>query len=291
MVSTTNAQIGVLAKAFTVEGVNPNDPTAQLPPDASTNGVYLNIPMWEGPSIKDGESDLLEIWVLEPGVLLETNFYRNLFPVPVTIPARFHLPAQYLQREGEISLWYRVTIGENENPDTSLRQRFTLRRQLPTNLAKPVFPNATPWGYFICCSVPRMWDEVKVRVPAQPGRFSKDDECMLDWEGFYTLNGVRAIPGTAGRFVKTLTEQDVDSPIGFDFVLGADKFEQYIAPMGKKEIKPDGTTGTTGSAQASYTLYRGGIAIGRSDEGLAKFDRVVSGETFHCDREHDTCKR
>jgi hypothetical protein len=47
-----------------------------------------------------------------------------------------------------------------------------------------------------------MWDEVKVRVPAQPGRFSEDDECILDWEGFYTLNGVRAIPGTAGRFVK-----------------------------------------------------------------------------------------
>jgi hypothetical protein len=136
-----------------------------------------------------------------------------------------------------------------------------------------------------------MWDEVKVRVPAQPGRFSKDDKCMLDWEGFYTLNGVRAIPGTAGRFVKTLTEQDADSPIGFDFVLGADKFEQYIAPMGKKEIKPDGTAGTTGSAKASYTLYRGGTLIGRSTVGMAKFDRVVSGETFHCDREHDTCKK
>jgi hypothetical protein len=291
MASTTNTGIGLFARAFTVEGVDPNDPTAQLPPDASTKGVYLNIPMWEGPSVCIGKSDLLEIWVLEPGVLLERLFYSNLFPVPVTIPARFHLPAQYLRREGEISLWYRVTLGENGNPDTALPQRFTLKRQVPTNLAKPVFPSATLWGYFICCSVPRMWDEVKVRVPAQPGRFSEDDECILDWEGFYTLNGVRAIPGTAGRFVKKLTKQDADSPIGFDFVLGADKFERYIAPMGKIEIKTDGKAGTTGSASARYTLYRGGTAMGQSDVGWAKFDRVVPGEIFHCDREHDTCKR
>ncbi|MBK5395666.1 hypothetical protein JFU47_02780 [Pseudomonas sp. TH39(2020)] len=288
MASTTNAQIGVLARPFTVEGVDPSDPTAQLPPDASTNGVYLNIPLWDSPSIEAGNSDLLEIWVLEPGVTDETRFYSNAFPVPVTIPARFHLPPQYLQREGEISLRYRVTLGDNGNEDTALPQRFTLKRQVPTNLAKPVFPNATPWGYFHCCSVPRMWVELLVRVPAQPGRFSKDDECVLDWEGFYTLNAVRAIPGTVGRFVKTLTEQDADSPIGFDFVLGADKFEQYIAPMGKKEPRPDGTTG---SAKASYTLYRGGIAIGRSTVGLAKFDRVVPGESFHCDDEHDTCKK
>ena len=74
MASTTNTGIGLFARAFTVEGVDPNDPTAQLPPDASTKGVYLNIPMWEGPSVCIGKSDLLEIWVLEPGVLLERLF-------------------------------------------------------------------------------------------------------------------------------------------------------------------------------------------------------------------------
>jgi hypothetical protein len=286
MASNTSTGIGLFARAFTVEGVDPNDPTAQLPPDASTNGVYLNIPLWESPSIEVGKRDLLEIWVLEPDVVLETLFYSNPFPVPITIPARFHLPPQYLQRDGVISLRYRVTLGDNGNEDTALPQRFALRRQVPTNLAEPVFPNATLWGYLNCCSVPRMWDEVKVRVPAQPGRFKEHDDCVLDWEGFYTLNGIRAIPGTAGRFVKTLSKQEAESATGFDFSLGPDKFEQYIAPMGKQT-----PGGTTGSARASYTLRRDGVAIGRSTVGLVKFDRVVPGETFLCDREHDTCKR
>jgi hypothetical protein len=61
--------------------------------------------------------------------------------------------------------------------------------------------------------------------------------------------------------------------------------------MGKIEVKTDGKAGTTGSAKVSYTLYRGGTALGKSDVGCPKFDRVVSGEIFHCDREHDTCKK
>lgn len=71
MASTTSAGIGLFALPFTVEGVDPNDPTAQLPPDASTNGVYLNIPLWESPSIGVGKSDLLEIWVLNRALRLK----------------------------------------------------------------------------------------------------------------------------------------------------------------------------------------------------------------------------
>jgi hypothetical protein len=267
MASTTSTGIGVFARAFTVEGVDPNDPAAQLPPDASTNGVYLNIPLWKGPSVCIGKSDLLEIWVLEPGVGLETLFYSNAFPVPVTIPARFHLPAQYLQREGEISLRYRVTLGDNGNEDTALPQRFTLRRQVPTNLAEPVFPNATLWGYLNCKSVPPMWQEVRVHIPPQPGKFQRDDECFLDWESFRSLNGIGAIPNTSTRFTKWLTEQEAAN--GFTFVLM--QYDRLIRPI-------EGL----GSALVSYSLYRNNVPMGKSAVGLVKIDRVIPGEKGFC---------
>lgn len=267
MVSTTNVQIGVFAQAFTVEGVDPNDPTAQLPPDASDNGVYLNIPLWGSPSIEVGKSDLLEIWVLEPGVELETLFYSNPFPVPVTIPARFHLPAQYLQREGVISLRYRVTLGDNGNEDTASPQRFTLRGQVPTNLAHPVFPNANFWGYLNCRSTPLMWEEIRVRIPPQAGKFEREDECLLDWESFGTLNGVHAIPNTSTRFTKKLTEQEAAN--GFNFVLM--QYDRLIKP-----IKG------SGSVLVSYSLYRNNVLVGKSAVGLVKIDRVIPGQAGFC---------
>lgn len=267
MASTTSAGIGLFAQAFTVEGVDPNDPTAQLPPDASTNGVYLNIPLWESPSIEAGKSDLLEIWVLEPGLPVETRFYSHPFPVPITIPARFPLPPQYLQREGEISLRYRVTLGDNGNEDTALPQRFTLRRQVPTNLAEPVFPNATLWGYLNCKSVPSMWEEIRVRIPPQAGKFERDDECFLDWESFRSLNGVGAIPNTSTRFTKRLTEQEAAN--GFSFVLM--QYDRLIRPI-------EGL----GSALVSYSLYRNNGPVGKSAVGLVKIDRVIPGQKEFC---------
>lgn len=268
-------KIGVFAVPLSIDGVGAD---TVLPSDAHLNGVTLRIPPWPAPSIIPGNGDLLEIWIREPGAIVETLFYSNRFPVPVVFPASVPLPAHYLQRDGEITLTYRVTAEDTGNPDSSLPQRFIVRRAIPVNLKEPIFPSATLWGYLNCCSKPRMWKELLVHIPAQPGRFSKDDECMLDWEGFQSLNGVGAIEGTADRFIKKLTQQDAESPVGFDVSLGADKFEKYIAPMGNK-----------GSAKASYTLYRNGTPLGRSSEGLVKFDRVVSGETYLCDSEHDTC--
>jgi hypothetical protein len=265
--ASTNAGIGVFARAFTVDGVDPNDPTAQLPGDAATNGVNLNIPLWDAPSVVVGNSDLLEIWVKEPGVALETLFYSNRFPVPVTIPARFHLPAQYLQRPGEISLRYRVTSGDTGNEDSALPQRFTLKVQIPINLLEPVFPNATLWGYFNCKTVPPMWEEIRVRIPPQAGKFKLGDQCFLDWESFRSLNGLGAIPNTATRFTKTLTAQQAAN--GFDFVLK--RYARLIKPING-----------LGSALVSYSLYRNGIPTGRSAVGLVKVDRVISGNITFC---------
>ncbi|SFG96384.1 hypothetical protein [Pseudomonas sp. NFACC45] len=258
----------ILAAPLSIEGVGAD---RILPPEASIVGATLLIPMWVSPSEKEGSSDLLEIWVLEPGAADEIGFYSNAFPVPVTPPPPITLPAQYLQRDGEIRLIYRVTRGDDGNPDTSLPQVFIVNRPPPVNLKEPRFPSATLWGYLNCDSQPKVWERLLVRVPAQPGRFMRDDECALDWEGFYNLNGTDPIVGTALRLTKLLTQEEASSDLGFDFILESDKYEQYIKPMERNA-----------SALASYTLYRNGIAQGKSAPGLVKIDRIIPGQSLSC---------
>lgn len=253
--------VGLFAVPLDIEGVGAD---GVLPPVTSTSGARLLITKWPNPSVIIGNSDLLEIWVTEPGSTIETLFYSNPFPVPVTIPNFFLLPAQYLQRNGNIDLKYRVTQGDSGNEDTSLPQTFIVRRPVPLNLEEPTFPNTTLWGYLNCSSSPKVWEAVHIKIPVQPGRFSLGDECVLGWEGFSGLNGVRPIPGTALQVSKTLTKTDVDE--GPLFILGNDKYEQYIKPI------------EYGSALARYTLFRNGIALGASAVGLLKIDRTLPGQ-------------
>lgn len=266
--SKSGRNIGVLARPLSIEGVGAD---SVLPPEASIVGAKLFIPEWEAPSQTTGKSDLLEVWVVPPGSPIEIRFYSNLFPVPVVFPDFVLLPPQYLQIEGDIRLRYRVTTGDDGNEDTSSPQVFIVKRPTPVNLAEPDFPSATLWGYLNCSSQPKLWESIFVHVPAQPGRFAKDDECVLNWEGFTTLNGVGPIPGTALRLPKLLTQEEATSTQGFDFVLGSDKYEQYIKPMERNA-----------SALASYMLYRNGNALGKSPPGLVKIDRIIPGEARPC---------
>ncbi|WP_440974781.1 hypothetical protein [Pseudomonas koreensis] len=267
--------IGTFALQLTIDGVGAD---RVLPLDAHINGVTLRIPPWVAPSVIPGRSDLLEIWILEPGASSERRFYNNLFPVPVVFPGPIHLPAQYLQQTGDITLRYRVTSGDTGNEDDSLPQVFTLKRQVPVNLKETVFPNATPWGYFNCYTSPAIWVKVVVRVPAQPGKFLANDVCELYWEGFTSLNGpvkdtkppyavLNAIPGTALRLPKKLTQQEATSPQGFDFTLDTSYYVQYIKPI------------EYGSAMCTYTHYRNGVALAGSYPEIVKIDRRISGSS------------
>ncbi|HEX4550529.1 hypothetical protein [Pseudomonas sp.] len=260
--------IGVLAVPLSIEGVGAD---GVLPEAASTDGARLLIPLWQDPSVTPGKSDLLEIWVTVPDATVEELFYSNSFPVPVAAgyPGVFLLPARFLQRDGNIILRYRITLGDNGNEDTSLPQTFIVRRQVPINLAEPTFPHATPWGYLNCGSTPKLWEAVWVDVPTQRGRFLANDVCVLEWEGFFTNNGKIAIPLTKLEINKILTPEEADN--GPVFILGSDKYERYIKPMENDA-----------SALARYTLYRNGIALGRSPFGLVKIDRTNPGTNLLC---------
>ncbi|WP_420231522.1 hypothetical protein ACN079_20030 [Pseudomonas sp. ABY48] len=263
-----NGNIGILARPLSIEGVGADN---TFPPEASIQGAKLLIPEWEAPSQQTGKSDLLEVWVVASGASVEELFYSNLFPVPVVFPDYVLLPANYLQQAGDVRIRYRVTQGDSENEDTSSPQVFHVIRATPVNLAEPSFPSATLWGYLNCSSQPKLWERLIVHVPAQAGRFAKDDTCALDWEGFLSLNGVGPIAGTALRVTKILTQEEASSAQGFDLVLESDKYEQYVKPMEKNA-----------SALASYTLYRNGSALGKSPPALVKIDRVIPGQTLPC---------
>jgi len=259
-----NENIGILARPLTIEGVGADN---VFPPEASISGAKLLIPEWENPSQEIGKEDVLEVWVVAPDATTEEQFYTGRFPVPVTFPDFVLLPAEYLQRDGGVQLKYRVTQGDTDNGDTSLPQMFYVVRSIPINLAEPSFPNATSRKYLTCESEPKLWERVVVRVPAQPGRFAKDDECALDWEGYDSLIGVDPIPGTALRLIKVLTQEEALSAKGFDLILESDKYEKYIKPMERPS-----------SALARYTLYRDGRALGKSPPALVKIDRIISGQ-------------
>ncbi|MCH4901975.1 MULTISPECIES: hypothetical protein [Pseudomonas] len=255
--------IGTFALPLTIEGVGADK---VLPLDAHINGVTLRMSPWVAPSIIPGKSDLLEIWILEPGAISETRFYNNLFPVPVVFPGTIHLPAQYLQQTGDITLRYRVTSGDTSNEDDSIPQVFILKRPVPVKLKEVVYPDANLWGWLMCLTFPAIWDVVVVRVPAQPGTFLANDECVLNWEGCTSLNGVNPIPGTALRIRKTLSQQEATSPQGFDFRLDSSYYVQYIKPI------------EFGSAMCTYTHYRNGVALASSYPEFVKIDRRLSGK-------------
>lgn len=279
--SAMSSGIGVLAAPpLTIDGVDPFDPLQLIPEGAVATGAILRIAPWT-PSIKEGGDDLLEIWILEPGATTEVLFYRSTFSVPVVFPSSITLSAQYLQRAGQIQLRYRITLGDNENEDSSVPQRFTVAPTIVVNLQAPKFivessPNREfeLWGYLNCKVVPRLWERVLLHVPAQAGRFKTNDECIMDWQGFETLNAKNPIERTKGRFSKLLTRAEAESPTGFVFVVGSDKYVQHIAPI------------TFGSAQVFYTVYRNGVPEGRSLKDTVKIDRKVPGEGL-CDANFD----
>jgi hypothetical protein len=268
MSSFDGNNIGILAQPLRIEGVGADN---VFPPEASIQGAKLLIPEWAAPSQQPGNSDLLEVWVVTPGSPIEVLIYGHYFPVPVVFPEFVLLDAQYLQQEGDVVLKYRVTQGDTGNEDTSSPQTFHVINPTPVNLAEPVFPSATLWGYLNCSSQPKLWERVLVHVPAQPGRFAKDDECVLSWEGYASLNGIGPIAGTALQVRKFLTQEEASSAQGFDLVLESDKYEQHIKPMERNA-----------SALASYTLYRNGSALGKSPPALVKIDRVVPGQALPC---------
>ncbi|MBK5301712.1 MULTISPECIES: hypothetical protein [Gammaproteobacteria] len=140
------------------------------------------------------------------------------------------------------------------------------------NLKEPTFPHGGLHGVLHCCSRPRLWEGVTVRVKADP-RIEQGDRLILVWQGCAGLNGTDPIDGAYDEIVKELTTlqpgEDID-------IVVAD-YDRLIAPMVNN-----------GSGLAYYKLEKhdGGRGVSKSE--FVVINRTMpSGEV--CSPEKDLC--
>jgi hypothetical protein len=141
-------------------------------------------------------------------------------------------------------------------------------------LPAPTFPHATIFGYLDCCSVPRIWEGITVRIEGD-ANFSEGDRIELTWQGCENLNGTKPIPGATATFEKILSPADAIN--GFELVVLP--YDTLIEPMVNN-----------GSATAQYLLYKNGVLSGRSEMDFVKINRTLpSGEI--CSPLNDICDK
>ncbi|MFL6969218.1 hypothetical protein ACJ6X8_23580 [Pseudomonas alvandae] len=140
------------------------------------------------------------------------------------------------------------------------------------NLKEPWFPHADTQGYLECCSVPRLWEGITVRVDGN-SNFDAGDSVILTWQGCYNLNGTDPIPGVTDEFRKTLTADEAIN--GFDIVILP--YDTLIAPMVNNN-----------SGLAYYRLEKVNGGVGRSKSDFVKINRTRPSGAI-CSPENDLC--
>lgn len=142
------------------------------------------------------------------------------------------------------------------------------------NLKEPLFPDTAQDlnGYLGCCTVPRLWDGIRVRIDGD-ANFDENDTIILTWQGCYNLNGTNPIPGVTDTFRKTLSADEASN--GFEIVILP--YETLIAPMVNNN-----------SGLANYRLEKVNGGRGRSRYSSVKINRTMPSSDV-CSPGHDTC--
>ncbi|AUM72836.1 hypothetical protein C0J56_21820 [Pseudomonas fluorescens] len=144
------------------------------------------------------------------------------------------------------------------------------------NLPEPVFPDAAQNTdfYLNCCTVPRLWEGVRVRVEGNVD-FDAGDTVILTWQGCRNLNGTDPIPGVTDDFRKLLSADEAAN--GFEFVILP--YETLIAPMVNNN-----------SGMAHYRLEKTTGVVGRSKKDFVKITRTYPSGAV-CSPENDICSQ
>lgn len=140
------------------------------------------------------------------------------------------------------------------------------------NLKEPSFPHADLQGYLHCCSVPRLWEGVTVRIDGNVN-FDGGDTVILTWQGCYNLNGTDPIPGVTDEFRKILSPDEASN--GFEIVILP--YDTLIAPMVNNN-----------SGLAYYRLEKTNGGIGRSRRDFVKISRTMPSGAI-CSPANDLC--
>lgn len=233
------------------------DAAGVILPIAHQNGLTVIVPKWSVPS-PDGQRNDLYIYLDD----VEVSYTWYLSPL-TELEFRIVIDPRFFASDGVVKLSYKTITNGNE---AFSADRPLIISQTPVAiLVEPIFPDATLWGYLNCDSTPKLWESLRVEVPVPTGiQWQVDDELRLSWRGFASKNG-SGVALLSTEFIKVLSD------INQSYVFSITEYERFIKPMEKNA-----------SALASYSVYRNGVLLGKSKDGLVKIDRVIPGENRSC---------
>lgn len=188
-------------------------------------------------------------------------------------PIEFTVPWEVIDTEKQnpaLPVYYTTSNGVNEQRSLPTLVRVDI--VLIENLKEPTFPHGGLNGVLHCCSKPRLWEGVTVRIKADP-RIERGDTLILVWQGCAGPNGTRPIAGAYSEIVKVLTTLQP----GEDIDIVVEDYDNLIAPMVNN-----------GSGLAYYRLEKNSGGRGRSRSDFVVINRTMpSGEI--CSPMNDLC--
>ncbi|KHA70501.1 hypothetical protein NZ35_25435 [Pseudomonas chlororaphis] len=247
-----------------VEGVDVNDPEGNVPEELRVKGLNVIVERWPNfPDVPPRVDRLKVAWEFA-GV---TNWVYDelIYPVP---PEKMFIKIDpsWLTKSGIAYVHYEVCF-EDLNEDKSFKRKLTIDAS-PVNIAAPKFKGANPWGWMGCASKPPLWDGVFVLIAPDPG-FDLGDVLLVRWHGYYSPNGSGTPIAKTYKEIRKKIETQEELANGVEVRIWP--FDPHIEPMVNKA-----------SALARCFLERNGEVIRKSQVGLLRIDRVVSGQEEPC---------
>jgi hypothetical protein len=189
-------------------------------------------------------------------------------------PVEFSVPWHVIDTDKEnpaLPVWYITSNGVNQQQ--SLPTRVVVSIVVIEDLKEPVFPHANTNGVLHCCSRPRLWEGVTVRIKADP-RIEEGDTLTLVWQGSKGLNGNEPIDDTYEEIEKELTTLRP----GEDIDIVVEDYDRLIAPMVNN-----------GSALVYYRLKKRTGGRGESDKDFVIINRTLPSGAI-CSPTNDLCE-
>ncbi|MFJ2683701.1 hypothetical protein ACIOYV_08155 [Pseudomonas sp. NPDC087342] len=227
-------------------------------------GIDYGLPAKATLTLFDGPEPYDEIKVYWGRVVDAVDSYEVQFGDIAGKPLEFEIPWSAIDQDKSnphVPVYY--TTSNSVNLQESQRTEVDVSIVTIDDLKEPTFPHAGVQRVLHCCSVPRIWNGVTVRIPSHPA-FETDDEVIVHWQGCRSENGSDPIDGTYAAIPRTLNDDDVND--GFDLVIT--DYETLIAPMVNR-----------GSALVYYELFKKNGGIGTSPDNDVIINRTMpSGE-------------
>lgn len=260
--SQPNEQI--TAAPVRIDGVSDHDLEGRIPLEQLINGTTGRIPRWPnfpGPPAPGEPADYTILYVYWMQNNVVTEIFKQTYTYVDDRPEfTFPLTPQQMSVDGPAVLHY-LLEGRNGNPDRSPDRKLTIDHTLPSTLREPEFPDVNPNGYLNCDSSPPIWEKVRIEILPE-SIFRHLDECVLQWQGFSTLNGAPPALTPVYEFRKTISGSEVTD--GFIMEI---PFDPYVRPMVEND-----------SGIAQYIICRNSVPVGKSHKGLVKIDRTIPGK-------------